>query len=138
MAHRQFGQFEIQVIQLEIYRQFSLRQFSQFYKTLYSKEKKSELELFLRLRSLVGALRARRRFATITGSKNCIESYPLLAVIGYKVPSRSIVFMLINENLNLLRKVFCIQILVAVFIVLSCNRSVLRLIVVRAVISVFV
>ena len=38
-----------------------------------------ELELFLGLRSPVGALRARRRFAAITGSKFHIESYPLLA-----------------------------------------------------------
>ena len=49
------------------------------YKTLDSTEKKSELELFLGLRSPLGALRARRRFAAITGSKFCIESYPLLA-----------------------------------------------------------
>ena len=41
--------------------------------------KKSELETFLGSRSTVGALRARRCFEAITGSKFCIESYPLLA-----------------------------------------------------------
>ena len=41
--------------------------------------KKLESELFLGLRSPVGALRSRRRFAAITGSKFCLESYPLLA-----------------------------------------------------------
>ena len=41
--------------------------------------KKSEFELFLGLRSPVGALCARRRFAAITGSKSRIDSYPLLA-----------------------------------------------------------
>ena len=41
--------------------------------------KKLELELFLGLRSPVGALCAPRRFAAITGSKFCIESYPLVA-----------------------------------------------------------
>ena len=54
------------------------RQFSQLYKTLDSK-KKSELEIFLGLRSPVSALCARRRFAAITGSKFRIESYPMLA-----------------------------------------------------------
>ena len=44
MAHRRFGQrqfsqFEIQTIQPKICIQFSLRQFSQFYKSLDSKEK---------------------------------------------------------------------------------------------------
>ena len=84
MAHRQFGQiqfsqFEIQTIQPKLYRQFKLRQFSQFFITLDSKEKKLELELFLSLRSPVGPLSARSRFAAKTGSKFRIESYPLLA-----------------------------------------------------------
>ena len=43
------------------------------------KEKKSEMKLFLGLRSPVGVLRAPRRFAAINGSKIRIESYPLLA-----------------------------------------------------------
>ena len=42
-------------------------------------QKKTKLDLFLGLRSPGGALRARRRFAAITGSKFRIDSYPLLA-----------------------------------------------------------
>ena len=71
IGQRQFSQFETQTIQPKVYRQFG-----QFYKTLDSNEK-PELELFLGLRSPVGALCARRRFGAITGSKFRIESYPL-------------------------------------------------------------
>ena len=96
-AHRQFGhgrfsQFEIQTIQPKIYRQFSLRQFCQIkiqkiqpettqsvLHNLRFDRKKSEVESFIGLRSPVGALRARHRFAAITGSKFRIEFYPLLA-----------------------------------------------------------
>ena len=73
MAHKQFGQravsqFETQTIQPKVYRQFNLRQFSQFYKTLDSKEKIGigDISWFT---VAGGRARCASRFAAITGSK---------------------------------------------------------------------
>ena len=75
-AHRQFDQrqfspFEIQTIQPET--------IQPVLRNARFDSKKSELEIFIGLRSPVSALCARRCFAAITGSKLRIESYPLLA-----------------------------------------------------------